>query len=76
MVCPGISNEPPILDGGSEKNRPERQDIPACDIAHVDDPVRSKECVAEVDELVDEVVHPMVATDMGKGKVFAYEPVI
>ena len=35
---------------------------------HVDDPVRSEECVAEVDELVDEVVRAHGGYGCGEGE--------
>ena len=43
---------------------------------HVDDPVRSEECIAEVDELVDEVVRAHGGYGCGEGKVFAYGSMI
>ena len=65
-----IDNEPPNPDGGWESKRAECEDIPACDVAHVDDPVRCEGCAAEVAELVDEAVRAHGGYGCGQGKHF------
>lgn len=41
--------------------------MPACDVAHVNDPVRCEGEVAEVDELVDKVVRAHGGYGCGQG---------